>query len=79
MCQPMPTVFYTRCDLDWERNRFASRQHETRSFEIMFMYSLNEQDQKVELEASALQTDRKKETVTVLIYFVLLETLCSKQ
>ena len=32
MCQPMPTGFYTRRDLDSETSRFTPRQNKTRSF-----------------------------------------------
>ena len=37
MCQPMPTGFYTRWDLDSETSRFIPRQNKTRSFETTVM------------------------------------------
>ena len=37
MCQPMPTGFYTCCDLDSETGRFTSRQNKTRCFENLVM------------------------------------------
>ena len=36
-CQPMPTGFYTRWDIDSETGRFTPRQNKTRSFENMVM------------------------------------------
>ena len=35
MCQPMPTGFYTRWDINSETSRFTPRQNKTRSFENM--------------------------------------------
>ena len=37
ICQPMPTGFYTRWDVDSEASRFIPRQNKTRSFENMVM------------------------------------------
>ena len=37
MCQPMPTGFYTRWDIDSETSRITSRQNKNRSFEKLVM------------------------------------------
>ena len=37
MCQPIPTGFYTRWDLDPQTSRFTSRRNKTRIFENMVM------------------------------------------
>ena len=37
MCQPMPTRFYTRWNLDRDNGRLLPRQNKTRSFENMVM------------------------------------------
>ena len=37
MCQPMPTGFYTRWDIDSESSRFTHRKNKTLSFENMVM------------------------------------------
>ena len=37
MCQPMPTVLYTRWEFDSELKRFTARQNKSRSFENMIL------------------------------------------
>ena len=37
MCQPLPTVLYTRWEYDSETNRFTARQNKSRSFETMVL------------------------------------------
>ena len=60
-CQPMPTGFYTRWDFDSETSRFIHRQHKTRSFENMVMFSSQRTRPVCEID-SLFTTGRQKKT-----------------
>ena len=77
MCQPMPTGFQTRWDLDTETSRFTPRQNRTRSFENMVMSYSQRTRPECEIE-SFFTTGSKKMTDSVLMGFVLIATLCLK-
>ena len=62
MCQPMPTVLYTRWEYDTESNRFKSQQNKSRDFENMVMSYFQRQrpDFKIKLRVSTPQELRKR-------------------
>ena len=59
MCQPKPTGFYTRCDLNSETRRFIPRQNKTRSSEKMVMSYFQRTRPESEIE-SFFTTGRQK-------------------
>ena len=66
MCQPLPTDLYTRWDIDWETNRFTTRQNKARSFEnvVMSYFQRKRPDCKIE---SFYTTDRQKKIDRLIV------------
>ena len=78
MCQPMPTDLYTRWDFDSETSRFTPRQNKTISFENMVLSYFQRTRPECKIESFFTTGRQKKLTVSVLIGFVLIATLCLK-
>ena len=74
----MPNGLYTRWDLVSEKGSFTSQQDETRSFENVVVFYILIMRPECRKKASALQVDRRKVTVSVLMDFVLIATPCSR-
>ena len=79
MCQPMPTVLYTRWDIDSETSRFTPRQNKTRSFEKMVMSFFQRTRPDCKIESFYTTGRQKKYIASVLMGFVLIAILCLKQ
>ena len=74
----MPTGLYTRWDLDSETSKFTPQENKTRSFENMVMAYFQRTRPECELEGIFTTGRQKKLTASVLMGFVLIETLCLK-
>ena len=80
MCQPLPRGLHTQWDLDKQTNRFVSRQNKTFGFELWSCTLSNQQNRIAKMRASSSQqAGWKKMTASVLMVFVLIATLLSKQ
>ena len=79
MCQPMLTGLFTPLDIDSKMGRFTLRQNETRSLKTQSCPIFKEQDQFLKLKASIQQAYKRKLAASVLMGFVLIATLCSRQ
>ena len=79
MCQPMPTGLYTRWNHDTESQMFKPRQNKTRSFENMVFLNFNKLVRSVRLKAMLQLVDKRRLIALVLMEFVTIVTLSSKQ
>ena len=79
MCQPTPTGFYTRWDLDSGTSRFTPQQNKTAAFRIWSSPISHEQEQNVKWKDSLQEADRRKLTAPVFMVFVLIATLFQRR
>ena len=78
MFQPLITGLYTRRNLDSETGKLTPRQNKTSSFENMVMSYLQRTRPDCEIESFLTTSRQKKVSASVLMGFVLIETLCFK-
>ena len=60
MCQPMPTVLYTRWEYDSETKRFTARQNKSRSFENIVLSYFQQSPPECRIESNITTGRRKK-------------------
>ena len=60
MCQPMPTVLYTRWNYDSESQKFMPRQNKTRSFENMVLSYFQQTAPECRIESNVTTCRQKK-------------------
>ena len=77
--QPMPTGLYTRWIYDTESQKFKPRQNKTGSFENMVFSCFQQTRPQCKIESKVTTGSKRRLIALVLMEFVTIVTLCSKQ